>query len=702
MNVIFVASLMAATLGAPAPADLAAIVSRGDIVRTAPPKQGEAWLPLYQGNGRFGSCFGPWGLHTAPGESPGYELHGKTQFMHTAHFARLGYGMDYLLPVGLLHWETEPDGVWEYEQKQSFFDGIVVTRFYGEYKTGLYKVRLVSWFDPAERNLAGFLFDVEGHCPALVVRPSRKLDDLHYGQTMRLKTRENKDGGLWEAEYRHDHAPATRLYVRTDVETERIRDGLRIALEPGRHSLMIGVNKAPEKGATASLKSSIAKWRNFWRNAGWLDLPDARAQQVWVRSMAYLRSSYRDDASGPAPPNGLSGNLWPFHFAQDLSYIHPVLLATGQLGTARAWIEYWHGHLNGMRDYTRRRFGVEGVLTPWNTPYGRMAGFHVPEPPNRFANAIHNGGYLARMAHETAVMLDDADWTAHYALPIIEESARFYAAILTKEADGLWHLSVEPSIGQDEYGGENRRDYLCALFSAQYCLRQAVNHGLDKDGRLAAILKDGLAFPALLTPQGYYASNAGATDGSALGRQKHPVQLNPLAFLPVADSPDPATRQAHAMRYAITEDATKPVSYGWSFGEFLLASARMGDIEAWRKDWESVRPAGYADPGWVQFYESSNRTAGPFYMTTHGLYAQALLDGVVSSFWGPLEIGRCIPWAGRVRFGNLRTLAGVTVSGELQDGAGSATLTAWKDTEFTYQGETVELSKGDQKSLELR
>ena len=34
--------------------------------RIRPPRAGEQWLPLYQGNGRLGGCFGPWGLHAHP------------------------------------------------------------------------------------------------------------------------------------------------------------------------------------------------------------------------------------------------------------------------------------------------------------------------------------------------------------------------------------------------------------------------------------------------------------------------------------------------------------------------------------------------------------------------------------------------------------------------------------------------------------
>jgi len=108
-----------------------------------------------------------------------------------------------------------------------------------------------------------------------------------------------------------------------------------------------------------------------------------------------------------------------------------------------------------------------------------MACYHEPNPPNIYCYEIHNAGYLARMAHETDLCVNDENWTKQYVLPLIEGTALFYKNICSKGEDGFWHLYVAPSMGQDESGGINQKDYLCALFSAQYCFQQAINYNLD-------------------------------------------------------------------------------------------------------------------------------------------------------------------------------------------------------------------------------
>ena len=689
--------------GAAGQGEVPQIIGRGDVTRSAPPQPGNPWVPLYQGNGRFGCCYGPWGLHSDPGAKTPYPLHGNTRFMHMQHYARLKFNMDYLLPLAVLYWDPEPDAVQDYQQHQSFYDGTITTSF----RTGDYAVTILSWFDPVHRNVAGLQIDAEGDCPAILVVPFRALD-VHYDQRVKARFKGTLEADTWTAAIRCESAHST-LAVKTKARMSEAKDGLRIDLVDGRNEVLIAVNEIPSVSGSDSLRDTKTWWHDTWTRTGWLDLPDDAAQKVWVRSLAYILYSYNDDGLGCAPPNGLSGNQWPFHFPQDLSYVHPILLSTGHVEVAKAWVEFWHARLGGIQAYTRRRFNTSGVFMPWNMPYGAMHGsdssrypngYHDPDPPNKYSNAIHNSGYMARMAHETAVMLDDTHWTETYAGPFVRETARFYLSILRKENDGLWHVFVEPSIGQDEYGGVNQRDYLCALFSARYCLEKAIDYGFDPDGRMAAVLRDGLAFPTLLSERGVYytCEGSGAQD---FGKQKHPVQLNPLAFLPLGAEADEPTKKAYGLRYAITEDANRPLFDGWTLGEFILAGARMHDAAGWRRDWDNALPARYADPDWIQFYETSNRWDVSFYVTTHGLFAQAILDTIVSTWWGRLDLAPCIPWSGAVRFGNIRTLLGFTAGGEITEGKGEVRLRATRDTAFEYEGETIILRKGRQTTLRL-
>ena len=126
----------------------------------------------------------------------------------------------------------------------------------------------------------------------------------------------------------------------------------------------------------------------------------------------------------------------------------------------------------------------------------------------------------------------------------------------------------------------------------------------------------------------------------------------------------------------------------------------MHDVEGWRKDWESARASLYADPDWIQLYESSGRPLA-FYVTTHGLFGQSILETVVSTWWERLDLAACVPWAGKVRFGNIRTVLGVTVSGECTNGKGQAVLKAWKDSSLPYLGRTITLKKGEATTVEI-
>jgi hypothetical protein len=345
-------------------------------------------------------------------------------------------------------------------------------------------------------------------------------------------------------------------------------------------------------------------------------------------------------------------------------------------------------------------FGVEGAYSPWVFPYGEFDGYHDPVPPNQCYYEVHNAGYLARMAYEAAVFVNDTSWTREYAVPLVRETALFYRNICKKEADGLWHLFVLPSMGQDEEGGKNKKDYLCALTSAEYCFQKAIELNLDTDGFYQQILKDGLAFSSLLSKKGVYFSNQGSGEEN-FGKQKHPVQLNPLAFLPIGKEVSTPVTMAYQHRYEITADSREPHFSGWTLGEFLLAGSRMGDVEGWQKDWNNLRKSDYVDANWIQVYESSRVHNHSFYVTTSGLMVQTLLTNLVTDWFGKLEIAKCNPWKEKVVFRNIYSLSGVKVSGKIEGNFVLLFLKAWKNCEFELEGKTIKMVKSETKTIKL-
>jgi len=666
-------------------------IRRADILRTVSPET--ATIPLYQGNGRFGSLYGPLGLHLDPGK-PEYCKYGVPQFFHLHHFARAKFGMDYLLPLVYLFWEAKAEKITGGHQHQSFYDGTITTRF----MAGETKITVTTWFDPIERDLCGIKIDVDGQAPGVVLQPLEKLY-VHYRQELEQSSSIRSDSGLWKVHLSCLNA-STALVLQTDAKVKAAGSRLHLALHQGENRVLLSVNTEPKATADESLSRTVAWWHEKWESMGFLSLPDSNAQKMWVRTMAYLLYSHNDDKAGIAPPMGLTGMGWPFVFPGDLAFLPPVLLATGNLSIVKSWAEYLAERLEGMKQVSKKLYKVDGLCCPATIPYAGFEGYYEPTPPTKNHYSINISGPLARMMDETAAFVNDEQWKKTYAAPVIRETALFYRAISKKEADGYWHLFVEPSTGLDENGAFNQKDYLCALFSAQYCFQKAVEYDLDQDGFYRQVLRDGLAFPTLLPERGYYYTNQAAKLETA-GAQKHPVQLNPLALLPLYPHRSGPETIAYERRYQITITAEQPHFAGWTLAEFLLSGTRMGDREGWKKDWDNLLRSDLVDPDWIQIYESSGNNR-VYYLTTMAMIAQSLAQNAVDDWYGVLEIARCNPWNSKSLFKNIYSRLGVCVSGAVEERSATVVLTAWRDCAFDLQGSRIKLKKGESKTIKMK
>ena len=646
-------------------------VRRGNILRNTPVPNG---VGCYQGNGRFGAVFGPWGLNRNPEEQKKNIWSGRSQFTHMGHWGRFRFvsssthqetTADYLLPLFWLHWEKEPDAVSDYRQIQDFYDGTVQTVFSGE---GMGKVSVLSWFDWEDKDLAGFRIETEKQA---VLCLSAVDSFIPYPFLYKTPTEQQfaveETDGQWKITIAcRDtiNKASSQVYLKTTGHVEKSPQGLRIVLTPGRHRLFISYGKPVEMEA-ASFQRTVSAWHALWENSGLMEFSDDHPQQVFIRSLAYALCSYGDDCGAIQPTCGLTGNMFPFHFVQDMEYIAPALTMTGHGNIVRRWIEHFTGLIPDMRRYARRLWPeTEGIYPPWELPYGDMEGYHTPVMPVLYCYEPHNVGYLCRMAAEASEEYGQAEWTKQYAEPLIRECAAFYRSAARRELDGHWHFAWVPSIGQDEAGGRNGKDYLCSLYSAAYCFQAAVRFGLDEQGQYQQMMKDGLAFPTLRTGDGIFHTALGAEDR---GWQKHPIQLDGLSYMPVSSTPLPEERQAYAIRYDLTARAKEPFFFGWTLGEFLLAAANLGDIQGFRADWEKMRLSDYTDPEGVQFYETSGEAEKSYYITTHGLILQSLIRLYVNDYWGDLKMAACPVWD-NVTFRNIGTRLGKTVSGKWQNG----------------------------------
>lgn len=672
--------------------DVPKIISSADVVRTS--YGNEATINLYQGNGLFGCTYGLLGLHATPDKEKTLGKFGPTYFMHLEHRGRGKFGSDFLLPMAKIYWEKDFPEIADFKQKQSFYDGTITTSF----KSSGDLVKIKTWFDPVEKGLSGISIYVNATVPNVIFDPCRDFN-IHYNQNIIQTVDFKKTDEGWKIDIT-GLGKTTSLYVMTNASVQLINNMLCMKLNKGDNEIIISVNAPTKASLKKSLDQTIKWWNRKWNESGCIKFPDLNAQKMWVRSMAMFLSSYGDDKKGLAPPMGFTGNGWPFNFPQDLSYVHPMLLSTGNTNIAKSWIEYFAERIPGMKEYTRRLLHSDGILCPWVFPYGKFEGYHDPSPPNIFYYEIHNSAYLSRMASETAVFLNDSVWSSKYAIPLIKETAEFYRSICQKELDGLWHLFVKPGMGQDEMGGFDQKDYLCALYGAQYCFQQAIAYHLDDNGTYGKILKDGLAFNLLKSKKGFYYTSGGSGEKD-FGKQKHPVQLNELAFLPVNKKPSDPASIAYQLRYEITLNSKKPFFAGWTLGEFLLAGSRYGNRDEWIKDWDNLLKSDNIDPDWIQIYESSGAKGNSFYNTTNGLIAQSLLNNVVCDWYGKLEIAKCFPWQDAVLIKDISSILGVKISGKITDKSASLRLAAWKDCRFFMAEKDVKLKKGEVKSFNI-
>ena len=182
--------------------------------------------------------------------------------------------------------------------------------------------------------------------------------------------------------------------------------------------------------------------------------------------------------------------------------------------------------------------------------------------------------------------------------------------------------------------------------------------------------------------EGFYGSYEG--DDRPTGQQKHPVQLNPIAYLPMPDltGENSPVEKAWQNRYELTAEAKKPITLGWTFGEFALASVRMRDPHAFAKDLSTLQLCRGADPRWIQMYESSFWTGWhlmkSYYLPMMGLWLQSYTDMLVQDWRRTIDLFACLmpEWKDKdIAFHGIHTKGGVEVDGRWSAGKFTITLT---------------------------
>jgi len=690
-------------------------VRRGNITFTqwnTASLRGEHKIGCYLGNGRFGAILSGLGLNLHPQLQQSGQ-YGPSHFKHMDHWGRFGFfsrhinaesTADYILPLMQIYWERNFSPAGAYYQCHDLYDGVLNTSFRTDSHAG---VRMTTWFDGVKRDMAGVLIDVEEGgefseriCLSALtpITPSWVC-----GGSFVQNTTVEPIGDEWrmvitcEGTENDNGLP---LYISTNMEAEITDSGLVFRVAPGKNHLLLSAH-TPVGGDTPALSLERTRewWHRAWQQIGWIDYPGEQIQQVLVRGLAYLMSSYDADCPMIQPSNSMGIGGFAYNFVPDMQYIAPALMMMGRLDIVKHWVELFAGEIDQMRRYTKRLWpDAEGIFPPWELNFGSLDGHHYPGVPLIFCYEAHNSGYLCRLAMEAAEFANDAQWAQTYAYPLIRGCAEFFRSACRKEEDGLWHLRWSPCMGRDEAGGVNKDDYLCTLFAAEYSFRSAIRCGLDEGCDYKQILADGLAYESLLSERGTWHTCRGADD---FGKQKHPVQLEGLACFPMEKPPHPAELEAYALRYEITNGAKKPYFWGWTLAQLLTVDTNLKKYPEWAHDWSLLRPSDNVDEDWIQFYETSAHPNSPFYLSTHGMILQSLIRNCVNDYWGRLEIGSCLAPDACVSFENIHTRLGVSLSGKIENGRFTGTITALRDCQVIMGNEQLTLKRDESRKLAL-
>ncbi len=439
-------------------------------------------------------------------------------------------------------------------------------------------------------------------------------------------------------------------------------------------------NQVTDQSYSELYQSHINSWHSNWERS-WVSLPEERGNHIWNRGNYYNLSNFPVVPTKALIPTGMNANVWGFTFPQDVYYVAENLLRSGHFERYKLSMQYWLDILPEVLRYSKRIMEVEGGFYPWTPPFDQWDEFEKNGVVGNDSYEIHNPVYVAAMVWHYYQRTNDLEFLEKY-FPIIKEVWRFYSNVSHANDKGTFDVNHHHAAGQDEANKlPSSKNLLCASYSAEYAARlyhNAIQLFPDQDSELKArvqkILDKGYERGELLNDYGYYATYEG--DNRPPNSQKHPVQLNAVTFVPMADrAQETPLLKAFENRYYLTTQAQKPVSHGWTYAAFALASSRLGQGESFARDMTAPQFCAQADPRWIQFYEYTFWERWTvhlaYYFVTHGLYQQAYTDALVQDWRGYVEVFAALmpDWKeDSIDFKGITTINGITIDGHRNDG----------------------------------
>ncbi len=656
---------------------------------------GYSHVPLYVANGILGGCFDHMGFQSRPYTGA---PEGRTHIGYIGNYGTSPRGNHIQFPLFFINARfADNTSVYNlvdaknYRQELDLFTGVLTTSYnlYGETKIQAFAHQTIP-------NL--FLYNIYRN----TTNPDKEIVLEIECETSKAQNNDTKTSKVLPVKLRFDvkkheaHVISSTDLSQTSwtiscpgAEFQNIGTKLIVKLQNGTNDLRILVQR-PDMDVKNSLTESFenlkqshaALWEQEWKQS-WINVPDERLQKIWTRMKYYTLCNFPLITEKPMIPSGLNSNIWGFTFPQDVYFVAENLPRMGNFERAEKAIQYWLDVLPDVRKYCKRIVGVEGAFYPWTPPYTDWDNFEKEKVVSPDSYELHNPAYVAAIVWHYYKYSGDTAFLKKY-YPIIRDVFEYYKNISTKNSVGSYDIYHEKARGQDEHSSTdgNLRNLLCASFSAEYVAGLVVQAAaITGDTLWLSLANDmktkGMNRANIKRENGIYTTYEG--DNRPMGKQKHPVQLNPIAYLPMPYmvTKQSATQKAYENRYLLTGDAKKPLTYGWSLGEFFLASCRMKSPENALKDLNNIQPCHGADPMWIQFYESSFwerwHVSKSYYFPMMGLYQQGITDMLVQDWQGYVDVLGCIhsDWYKKsFAFNDITTLGGAQISGD------------WKNNKF--------------------
>ncbi|MFP4381646.1 MAG: hypothetical protein ACLFUS_14185 [Candidatus Sumerlaeia bacterium] len=697
--------------------DIQKAVRKGNVFRDLDWfQQGLPPVPMYLANGAVGGCLDEFGVHSRKN----YDMdNGRTHLTHVDHYSKRHDNGGHVLRsfthilledskgrepgLGLLKNYTQLLDLWtasvhtEWTEESSFKSHVFAS--WDQPQLWCWQLEQ-DLSDPGDGLIFTWCFDVRDAENNNRPGKAKIMDDL------KVQIEKSEDG-LWRIVSTTDCLSTEMLLCVLGGEAEIDGTNLKVTSgEKGVEMRALFVDRhlpdAIRKDPAAFLKrhdlraSHEAATAKFWKKTGMLDLPDGTPEASWwPRLTYYLPASLSPNPSHIQVASGLNANNWGHGFPQDQWYVMMALPRLGMHDLTAAQLPYYNDDLDAYRRYTKRMCKRDGVFFPWEAPFEKLDEFELDGPTNDNSYQFHNAAYVFAMVWESFQVHRDLGFLRKH-VGLIEGVAEFMSNNC-EEGDGgyIFRNDDIPLRSQDEAtkSGAETVQPLCAVWGSMYVFRgylecckilDAGNPAIRE--RVAAILDKGFDFSDLIREDGTMRTSA--TDPRPHGQQKHPPQLNPLTYVPMGDWMEyEPVKQSWQRRYELCVHTREPRSLGWTFGQFALASARMGEGAGLESDLGLIQPARMADHDWMTFYECSHRLGwthkkGAWYFTVMGLYVMTMLDTVIQDYRDGIDVlPALLPrWSGKpVAFQNVRLRGAILASGTWNNRRLELQLKAEKD-----------------------